>query len=317
MELVETYSRLRSSIVAFIPKVFPAMEDGSEPEIPPIFGTGYVIHENGIIATNAHVVDDFKKHANPPDEEEDSWPVCAMLFHRMDDGIVEIPLDVCGVGVITDFKHGKAYYGPPKPDLAFVHVKARGLTPVTVDGHLEIYEGMTVATAGFPMGSEMLTAPGWLHQITPTLQQGIVSAVQPFAAPKPHGFALNIMVQGGASGSPVFIPETGAVVGTVYASLGEHSLVWRIADDGQKKPIGIVRLPTAISHAVPAHYLLHFLDRIHDYPEFRTPEDAKTIEEMIVGAKLVSRFSGDSVYTPIYDDNGEPQLAVRQTHNDE
>ena len=303
MQLFETYSRLRGSIVAFVPKVFPAKKGGGEPEIPPIFGTGYVVNEDGIIATNQHVVDAFKKYAHPPGAEEDSWPVCAMLFHRIDEGIVDIPLEVLGVGVIKSFEPGEVYYGPPKPDLAFVHVKARGLPAVTVDGNMEIKEGMSVATAGFPMGSDLLTAPGWLHQISPTLQQGIVSAVQPFAAPKPHGYSLNIMIQGGASGSPVFIPETGAVVGTVYASLGEPSVVLGVTDDGQKKAIGFVRLPTAISHAVPAHYLVQCLNDFQNR-EFQPPEDAKTIEEMIAGAKIVSRFSGKPFYKPIYDDGG-------------
>ncbi len=61
MGLVETYSRLRGSIVAFIPKVFPGRKGGGPPEIPPIFGTGYVVHEDGVIVTNQHVVDDFNK----------------------------------------------------------------------------------------------------------------------------------------------------------------------------------------------------------------------------------------------------------------
>jgi S1-C subfamily serine protease len=317
MALAESYSILRESIVAFIPKVFPARADGSPPEIPPIFGTGYIIHEDGIVATNHHVVQAFKRFTNAPGDDADSWPVFAMLFHRIGAGIAEIPLGVVGVVQIKSFEPGEVYYGPPKPDLAFVHVKARELPAVTIDGDTEIREGMPVATAGFPMGSELLTAPGWLHQIAPTLQQGIVAAVQPFATPKPHGISLNIMVQGGASGSPVFIPETGAVIGTVYASLGEPSIVWQPTDDGKKKPIGFVRLPTSISHAVPAHYLLHFLRDYLKHPEFVPPEDAKTIDEMIATAKLVSRFSEDSVYTPIYDNDGEPRLTVREIQNDE
>jgi S1-C subfamily serine protease len=316
MALAETYSRLRGSVVAFIPKVFPAARGGGAPEIPPIFGTGFVLHKDGIIVTNHHVVEAFKRYRNPPGIKKESWPVYAMLFHRIDEGIVEIPLEVFGVAVIKSFEPGEVYYGPPKPDLAIVHVKARGLPAVTVDEKTEIREGMTVATAGFPMGSDLLTAPGWLHQISPTLQQGIVSAVQPFAMPHPHSFSLNIMIQGGASGSPVFMPEAGAVVGIMYASLGEPSLVWRITDDGKKERIGFVRLPTAISHAVPGHYLMHFLNDLGNHPEFLPPEDALTIEEMIAKAKLVSRFSGDQVFRPIYGDDGESQLAVRHTHTD-
>lgn len=317
MALAETYSRLRESIVAFIPKVFPAMQDGTPPEMPPIFGTGYIIHEEGIVATNHHVVQAFKRFSSAPGDDADSWPVFAMLFHRIDKGIVEIPLEILGVGVIKSFEHGEVYYGPPKPDLAFVHVKARGLPVVTIDGDTEIREGMTVATAGFPMGSDLLTAPGWLHQISPTLQQGIVSAVQPFTAPKPHGFSLNIMIQGGASGSPVFVPETGSVIGTIFASLGEPSIVWQPTEDGKRQTVGFVRLPTSISHAVPAHYLMHFFRDYPKHPEFRPPKDAKTIDEMIATTKLVSRFheDRDTVYTPIYDDD-EPKLAVRTTETD-
>ena len=316
MDLVETYPRIRGSIVAFVPRVFRGKNDGSAPDIPPIFGTGFVLHEDGIIATNNHVVDAFKKYVNPPGDDENSWPVCAMLFHQVDEGIAEIPLEVLGVGVIKTFEPGEVYYGPPKPDLAKVHVKARGLPEVTVDGNTEIKEGMIVATAGFPMGSDMLMAPGWLHQLGPTLQQGIVSAVHPFAAPKPHGFSLNIMVQGGASGSPVFLPETGAVVGAVYASVEDPTLVLGSNDEGQKEPVGLVHLPTVISHAVPAHYLLHLLNDIPHHPEFAPHQDAQTIEEMIDAAKLVSRFSEQSTYVPIDDPNDGPQLTIRQSRSD-
>lgn len=316
MGLVETYSRLRRSIVAFVPKVFPAESDGSEPQIPPIFGTGFVVHEDGIVATNHHVVEAFKKYPRPPGEEDSLFPVVALLFHRIDSGVAEVPLKVLGVGVIQSFEPGEFYYGPPKPDLALVHVKARGLPAVTIADSLQVSEGMTIATAGFPLGSELLTAPGWLHQLTPTLQQGIVSAVQPFEAPKPHGFSLNIMIQAGASGSPVFIPETGAVIGVVYASLGEPSRIWTQSEDGQMAPVGIVRLPTAISHAVPAHYLMHFLNDANSRTDFLPPKDAETIDRMIAGANLVSRFSGDAFYKPIYHDDAEPRIAIRQTSAD-
>lgn len=315
MDLPETYSKIRESIVAFIPKVFPANADGSPPDIPPIFGTGYVIHEGGVIATNDHVVRGFHKCPRLPGESEDSWPVYAMLLHRIEEGVVQVPLEVLGVGTIQTFEPSGAYYGPPKPDLAFVHVKARGLTPVKVLDEIEIREGMSVATAGFPMGTDLLTAPGWLHQVTPTLQQGIISAVQPFVSPRPHGFSTNIMVQGGASGSPVFLPDTGAVIGTIYASLKEPSVVWgrRENNDGREEPIGIVRLPTTYSQAVPAHYLSDFLSSLPKHKEFLPPDDAKTLAEMMADATLVNRFSKDTPYAPVY----EGTQAVSGVHGKE
>jgi len=85
------------------------------------------------------------------------------MLRMTDQGMLEIPLDVIGVGMISSFNPGKAYYGPKDgPDLAFVHVKARRLPTVQIDRTTLIEEGMELATAGFPMGTDGLTAPGWL-----------------------------------------------------------------------------------------------------------------------------------------------------------
>ena len=48
---------------------------------------------------------------------------------------MEIPLEVLGTAQISDFNPGPAYYGPKKPDLAFVHVKAKGLPTLKVSGN--------------------------------------------------------------------------------------------------------------------------------------------------------------------------------------
>jgi len=38
----------------------------------------------------------------------------------------------------------------------------------------------------------------------------------PFRGPHPHGFTIDVMVQGGGSGSPIFLPDTGKVIGIIY-----------------------------------------------------------------------------------------------------
>ena len=152
MELADSYDAIRGSIVAFIPRMFDAKPDGSAPEIPPIIGTGYILDSDGIVATNDHVVREFARFKAPPGEPADAIPVVAMLFKRIDRGVVELPLEVLGVFRIVEFKPGQIYYGPKKPDIAFVHVKARGLQTVKIDGSTSVREGMEVATAGFPMG---------------------------------------------------------------------------------------------------------------------------------------------------------------------
>src|SRR5262249_9730177 len=69
----------------------------------------------------------------------------------------------------------------------------------------------------------------------------IVSAALPFPDVHPHGYLINIMVQGGASGSPVFLLDTGNVIGAIYASRLDNCL------------------PTNFSHVVPSHLILRVL----------------------------------------------------------
>ena len=117
------------------------------------------------------------------------------------------------------------------------------------------------------------------------------------------------MVRGGASGSPIFVPKIGRVVGTVFASVNQPTVVFEIpAHDGENpeeqaepEPIGFVKLPTAFSFAVPSHYLSYFLNDEIARENYCPPDDALTIEEMLAGEKKVNIFDSDSGYTPLFD----------------
>jgi hypothetical protein len=50
--------------------------------------------------------------------------------------------------------------------LAFVRVKVRGLPVVSLDAEI-VEEGREVGTAGFPMGTDSLTAPGGSTKLRP------------------------------------------------------------------------------------------------------------------------------------------------------
>lgn len=187
--------------------------------------------------------------------------------------MLNIPLEVIGAFKIGKYKPGQTYYGPKIPDIGFLHVKAKGLPALKINDNRKILcEGLEIATAGFPMGTDALRAPGWLHQITPTLQKGIVSAVLPFRCASAHGFSINIMTQGGASGSPVFLPETGEVIGVLYGGLNDYSLT---------KNKDIYAMPTNISYVVPSHFISKSLALIIEDPRFTLPPNIKTLQEML------------------------------------
>lgn len=304
MSLIESYEKMKYAIVAFTPK-FHAKHNPHEssPEFLPIFGTGFII-DDGIVATNDHVVRVIPHLPKPPDYPEDSWPVNCVIWHFIPNkGLATINLEVIGVLSIGHFQHGDAYYGPPKPDVAFVHVKMKNLPKAQVKYNLkEIKEGREIATAGFPMGTETLTAPGYLHQFTPTLQQGIISAVLPFQCNSPHALMINIMVQGGASGSPVFLPETGDVIGVLYGGLEEQRKTKTVLPEKIRKEIAQLEpsfhshffsAPTNISYVVPAHYIQKMLQSVKDDPNVKFPEDTLTLEEYVGQAKHIARKRGE------------------------
>ncbi len=304
MTLIESYAKIKPAIVAFIPKFHPVYNSEEQPpEFPPIFGTGFVVDE-GLVVTNDHVVKVIPKLPKPPDCPPEVWPVNCLLWHFIPGkGMATISLDVLGAMRISQMKTGESYYGPPKPDIAFVHVKMKDLPRVNVKYDLkEIQEGQEIATAGFPMGTETLMAPGYLHQLTPTLQEGIISAVLPFQCETPHAIMINVMVQGGASGSPVFLPDTGDVIGILYAGLEET----RQTKSGLPSNIGrnieklepsihshIFAAPTNISYVVPAHYIEKMLPLIKEDPNVQFPDDTLSLEEYIGKAEQVVMKRGE------------------------
>lgn len=288
MELSESYSTIKRSIVAFVPKYRPLWsKDEKPPKFPPIFGTGFVVKETGLVATNDHVVKTIKRLFRPPGAPKDEWPLYAVLFKSTPEGQLEMPLDVLGAFTIGQFIPHGVYYGPTIPDLAFLKVKAKGLPAVEIDESTCLREGLEVATAGFPMGTDALTAPGWLHQMTPTLQRGIVSAVLPFTCPAPHAVTINVMTHGGASGSPVFLPQTGKVIGILYAGL--HDIAETLKQD-------VYRVPTNISYVIPSHLLAKSLRSIESDPELAPSEDTKSIDELIKSAEIKSALDEKERY---------------------
>lgn len=169
-------------------------------------------------------------------------------------GVGVIAIDVDSIGDAALIGDTSGYLGPNPPDISFLLLPVTGTDSVDL-AETPLKEGEELAFVGFPMGTDALRAPGWIHQLCPTLQAGLVGAVLPhWSAPIPHGFLLHANTEGGVSGSPVFRKD-GTVVGMVYMALMERL---RTEDDsgGPKEYM----VPTSLTGCIPFNVLSKVLD---------------------------------------------------------
>src|SRR5260370_18955775 len=110
MTLAEIAQAIRPAVVAFIPRAIPQSPGGVRPELFPIIGTGFVL-DDGLVITNAHVIDALLKLPRPADWPKDKWPFTAVLFHYIDkkdypnlpmEGYAQIPLEVLSIFLLGD-----------------------------------------------------------------------------------------------------------------------------------------------------------------------------------------------------------------------
>jgi serine protease Do len=146
-----------------------------------------------------------------------------------------------------------------EPDLAICRIRVDGLERMGVPRpkHLplgdsaKVRAGDEVGIMGFPFGLRLLGEEQELRQMTPITQKGTIAAVLPFSnVHNPHAFQLDMSINGGSSGSPLFLAETGEVVGVVFAARVKPHEVPLPRSKGPRK-VATIPLPTGFGYAVP------------------------------------------------------------------
>jgi len=130
------------------------------------------------------------------------------------------------------------------------------LRPVQVPERDRVTEGLPVGILGFPQGLQFpkVFKSRELLQLTPILQTGVIAAVLPHSKiSMPEVFILDIHVNPGSSGSPLFTVE-GNVIGIVYVTRQRFSPLIKFDDEGKKfesQNVGVY-LPSSLGVAIPS-----------------------------------------------------------------
>jgi len=218
MPFRQAYRTVENSVFAVVQKFHRL-----NAHLPNIIGTAFMVSANGLAVTCQHVVDIGLQLAKPPGYA--GLPFQGMMWREVTVGGVS---QWAGIPFAIHAHGGTNFQGPPpawvqgaSPDVAFL------LLPFRTNSYLhfaadEAEIGEMTGFSGFPMGNRVLLGyNGGLRQESSTLHWGVVSAIHPHRLhPSPYGFLVHANSQQGASGSPVYRPDS-EVVGMVYMGIPE------------------------------------------------------------------------------------------------
>jgi S1-C subfamily serine protease len=204
---------------------------------PAIFrGTGFVIANGLHVITNVHV-----------------------LPEKIDQEKKEIIAVFTGKGNAIDMREATVVATDPDHDIALLKFSGRPLPSMTLGDSVQVREGESYAFTGFPIGMVL-----GLNAVT---HRGIISAITPIVIPQLSGqqldkrilarliapydvFQLDATAYPGNSGSPLYHPDTGKVVGIINKVFVQES----------KETV--IQKPSGISYAVPTNHIKELLKKV-------------------------------------------------------
>jgi S1-C subfamily serine protease len=200
-------------------------------------GSGFAVADGLTIVTNAHVL--------PATIDTEKLETLAVL----------VP------GVQREVQVRSAARGPVDAahDIALLRIGGAPLPALALRDSDSVREGDSVLFTGFPIGAVLGPFPA--------THRGMVAAITPIVIPPPNAgqldpamirrlasgafpvFQLDATAYPGNSGSPLYAPDTGEVVGVVNM----------VFVKGTKE--AALTQPSGISYAIPSRYLIELLKR--------------------------------------------------------
>jgi len=232
--LPDVIDQIRPSIVG-IGTAYPPRQPNRQGNAVSYRGTGFVVGNGRQVITNAHVI--------PEKLDVDHNEALAIFFGRGAKGKA-----MTARVVRTDKEH----------DLALLEIQGEALPAMELGDSDTVREGQDIAFTGFPIGMVL--------GLFPVTHRGVVAAITPMARPVENArtlnaaqmkrlrnlfdaFQLDATAYPGNSGSPVYEPDTGRVVGVI------NSVVVKESKES------VLQKPSGISYAIPAKYVQKLLNQ--------------------------------------------------------
>lgn len=205
---------------------------------PPVrlLGTGFVVGDGTLVVTNAHVLP-----ALLAVEKKETLAIFA------------------GRGRRAERRAARQVAVDPVHDLAILRVEGKPLPALQLGEASRVREGDSIAFTGFPIGAVL--------GLYPVTHRGIVSAISPIVLPASQDrqltaalikrmrdpfeiFQLDATAYPGNSGSPLYLPRTGEVVGILNMVFVKES----------KETV--LEKPSGIAYAIPVRHLKALLETL-------------------------------------------------------
>lgn len=198
-----------------------------------LLGTGFIVGDGQTAVTNAHVVN---MTLDTTHLEEFA------LFYRQ--------------GTSTRMFFAKVSTIDESHDLALLSIADAPLPALEIGDSQKVREGEMYAFTGYPIGQ--------ILGLYPVTHHGMISAISPIAIPVKQSYQLNSAILKklqapydvfqldatafpGNSGSPLYDPKTGKVIGILNKVFVQDSKE------------NVLSNPSGISYAIPAEYIKMFL----------------------------------------------------------